>query len=606
MPFDLSALNHFPTASGVYIMKNSQGKILYVGKAKNLRQRIKQYFLQGRDTRAVIPYLITQIETIDFIIVTSEKEALLLENNLIKKHQPKYNASLKDDKSFFSLSINHKHQWPMIRVVRYKGKPPSGALYFGPYTNGHAARQTLELLRHLFPLRQCSDRELINRTRPCILHALKRCIAPCVSKCTKEEYDAFVEKVIQFLRGHDSFILQELQEELERATRNLEFEKADALLKMIRNIQITLERQRVEKADSVDRDVIGLHREGSDILLVQMLFREGKLTGTNEHFFPHNAQEESELISSFILQHYPDQNFPPHEIVIPVELEEEDILSSLISEAKKRKISIHHPIKGDKKTLLEMANQNAQAKFRQTQEKKNPKEKILMAMEEGFHLINYPEKIECFDHSNISGTEPVSAMVVFQEGEKTPKSYRKFRTREANPGDDYGALKEVLNRRYRKAKEEDNLPDLILIDGGKGHLNTALAILAQLDISTVDVVSIAKEEGKHSRGMTQEKIFITSREEPLILPMNSPILFFLQEVRDEAHRFAITFQRLRRKKKSLGSALDHIPGIGPVKRKRLLLHFGSLKRILEASVEELLKIKGISQKDVETLKNWKM
>ena len=601
MVFDTDQLARFPTLPGVYLMKNDAGKVLYVGKAKNLRVRVKQYFVPGRDGRQMVPYLTAQIVSIDTIVVSSEKEALILENNLIKKYRPKYNALLKDDKTFFSLMINHKHLWPMIRVVRFKGKPPAGNLYFGPYAHGYAARQTLELLRHLFPLRQCSDRELVSRTRPCILYDLKRCVAPCVRKCTEEEYAQLVEHVIQFLRGHDAHILKELKTQMEQASEALEFEKADRLHHTIQYIEKTLEKQTVEKAGLEDLDVIGIFREADRVALSQLIFREGKLMNAHDRFFPHNAQSDEALLSSFIVQTYTDQEQLPHRIILPIELKEALTLSGLISADKKRSCTLTNPKQGNKLALLKMAETNAHARFAREKEAKNLKEQILIEMEESFKLTNFPERIECFDNSNISGSEPVSAMVVFTDGEKDSKRYRKYKIREAAASDDYGALKEVLSRRYRRAKEEDNLPDLIIIDGGKGHLNLALDVLSSLDVSTVDVIAVAKEKSRHDRGMTAEQIFLPDESAPRILKPNSQVLFFLQRVRDEAHRFAITFQRDRRSKKSLASGLDTLPGIGPIKKKRLLRHFDSFKRILEAGPKEWKQVAGITKRDIETL-----
>ncbi len=601
MPFDVEQLKHFPTEPGVYLMKNGEGKVLYVGKAKNLRARVKQYFAAGRDGREMVPYLTAQVEVIDTVVVSSEKEALILENNLIKQHWPKYNALLKDDKTFFSLMINHKHEWPMLRIVRYKGKPPAGNLYFGPYAHGYAARQTLDLLRHLFPLRQCSDRELISRTRPCILYDIKQCIAPCVNKCTHEEYDRLVKQVIDFLRGHDAAILKELKADLEQAVEKLAFEKAERLHKTIQYIEQTLEKQKVEQAGMADIDVIALYRETDRVSLAQLIFREGKLMYSNDRFFVHNAQTDEELLSSFATQTYTDQDLIPHEIAFPVALPDAEALSQVISAGKKRHVQILHPQRGNKKSLVEMAMANAKARFFREREEASQREQILLELEERFHLTNYPERIECFDNSNISGTEAVSAMVVYTDAEKDTKQYRKYTLRHTDPSDDYGALKEVLERRYKKAKIEENLPDLILIDGGKGHLNLALEVLSALDISTVDVIGIAKEEGRHDRGMTAEQIFIPGSAKPHILKPNSPLLFFLQRVRDEAHRFAISFHRVRRKKKSLSSALDTLPGIGPIKKQRLLRHFGSLKRILAATAQQWQEVSGITQKDIETL-----
>ncbi len=277
MLFQIDQLKRFPASPGVYLMKNAAGKILYVGKAKNLRSRVKQYFAAGGDRREMVPYLTSQVAEIDTIVVSSEKEALILENNLIKKHRPKYNALLKDDKTYFSLVINHKHLWPMIRVARFKGKPPPGNLYFGPYTHGYAARQTLDLLRSLFPLRQCSDRELASRTRPCILYDMKRCIAPCVEKCTKEEYDSLVKTVVHFLRGKNVGIRKELKAQMEQAVESLQFEKADQIYQTLQYIERTLEKQRVEKAGTADLDVIGIFRQADSEVVAQLFFSEGKL-----------------------------------------------------------------------------------------------------------------------------------------------------------------------------------------------------------------------------------------------------------------------------------------------------------------------------------------
>lgn len=592
MPLDLAKIQKFPALPGVYLMKNEDGKVLYVGKANHLRNRVKQYFTPGRDGRMMVPYLTAQVEEIDVIVVTSEKEALILENNLIKQHRPKYNALLKDDKTYSSLAINHKHMWPMIRVVRNKGKPPPGNLYFGPYTHAMAARKTLELLRSLFPLRQCSDRELVSRTRPCILYDLKRCIAPCVAKCTKSEYDTYVTRVISFLRGHDSQILKGLKEEMKLAVENLEFEKADRLYQTILSIETTLEKQKVEKAGTHDLDALALARQLDRVVVTQLLFREGKLIASQDHLFPHVAQSDEEVLTSFILQEYTDKDALPPEILLPFKIQDQEILEELLQ------LKVATPERGNKKELVKMAETNAQERLKR-EETADPSEQLLMQMEETLHLLNYPERIECFDNSNTSGTEPVSAMIVYTQGKKDSKLYRKYKLKTA---DDYNSMKEVLTRRYTKAKEEDNLPDLILLDGGKGHLNLALAILSELDISTVDVVAIAKEEGKHTKGMTAEQIFLVGEKEPLMLKPDSPLLLFLQQIRDEAHRFAITFQRERRKKKTLSSVFDTLAGIGPIKKKRLLHHFGSWKRIMEATEEEWSAVKGITKRDIATLK----
>jgi excinuclease ABC subunit C len=602
MVFDPKTLDSYPTYPGVYLMRDSRQKILYIGKAINLRGRLKQYFIPGRDGRKMIPHLTRSVETIETIVVGSEKEALLLEANLIKQHQPKYNVHLKDDKRFFSLMINHQHQWPMIRVVRFKGTPPKGNLYFGPYTDALAARATLKLLRDLFPLRQCSDHELRSRTRPCILYEMKKCCAPCVNKCSKEEYSEHVEGVVEFLKGQDTPILKRLIDEREKAVESLKFEEAQKIHRMITAIERTLEKQRVEKAGSVDKDALGIFRYGEHVMLSQLIFKEGRLTASKGFSFKQLMGDDAEILTSFILQHYETLPSLPKEILVPIELPLAEMISSMTGNAKRSYPKIVHPQRGARRELVEMAAANARVKFEQYKESLEKTDQLLLKLQEECKLINFPEKIDCIDQSSLSGTEPVSAIVRFLEGKPNKKHYRTFKLKETKAGDDYGGMEEVIRRHYAKCKE---LPDLLLVDGGKGHLKRALSVLGELDISTIDVIAVAKEEGRHDKGITNEQIFLPGVSTPLILKKHSPLLFLLQRIRDEAHRFAITFQKKRRTKTTFKSELDHLMGIGPTKKKMLLSHFGSIKRILAADEEEWAALKGISKKDVETLAEWK-
>ncbi len=582
-------LDLFTTEPGVYLMKNSAGKVIYIGKAKNLRQRIKQYFVPGRDSRAMVPLLIAQVIHIDTILVLSEKEALLLENTLIKKHQPKYNVLLKDDKTFVSLMINHKHPWPQVRLVRYKGAPKEDGLYFGPYTNALAARQTYELITRLFPLRQCSDQELKRRTRPCLLYSIKRCVAPCVNKCSKEEYDQFVESTIKFLKGQNKEVLKELYKEMEKASGEMEFEKADAFLKTIRQIEhVTEQEQVVSKTKGKDTDVLGLYRHADCVIVAQLLFREGKLVGSEHFTFNEVVEEDEDLLESFILQHYKTKL--PKEILVPVKL------SGALTEIVKTQITT--PKIGEKKTLIELAIKNAQAIFKLEKNQEELKEKMLLDLQETCKLNRYPKRIECFDTSNLSGSNLVASMAAYTNGERDKKRKRLFKIRGISKPDDYAALHQVLTRRLTRAKTEDDLPDLIIVDGGKGQLNIALDVFKELDIASVDVISLAKENAKHTKGLTEERIFLPEHKDPIHLKPHSPLLFFLQQIRDEAHRTAIAFHKQQR---TIKSSLDTIPGIGPTKRQRLLKHFGSLKRIREASAEELKQVKGINLKDIENI-----
>jgi excinuclease ABC subunit C len=593
-------LAKYPKEPGVYLMKDRQSDVLYVGKAKDLRSRLKQYFAKSGDEREMIPFLIAEVHTIDVIVLQNEKQALLLENTLIKKHQPKYNALLKDDKTFISLHINTQHPWPMVRLVRYKGKPKEKGLYFGPYPHAHAARETLDLIQRLFPLRQCSNDELKRRTRPCLLYGIKRCIAPCVDLCSKEEYSGFVDSAIRFLRGQDKDILAHLRSEMKKASDALEFERAASLLQTIRGVESVLSSDKlIAKAAGQDTDVLAVHREGFDAVLSQLFWREGKLIGAEHYEFSKIASDEGDLLASFILQHY-KENLPKEILVShPVS----SSLEEALAEVCHKTIEVHHPLKGEKKQLADIALKNAKTLFHQKKSAREINEQILIELEEKCCLTRYPQKIECFDTSNISGTQHVACMVGFLDGVRDKKRTRLFHIREAQAGDDYGAMKEILTRRLKKAKVEDDLPDLVIVDGGKGQLSIANFVLHELDIASVDLIALAKESARHDRGLSQEKIFLLHKPEPIVLDKRSPLLFFLQRVRDEAHRMAIGFHRKSKKKSTLKSALDDISGIGPLKKKRLLTKFGSLKRIQEASDEEILSTPGLTRSDLRHLRS---
>lgn len=601
MSFDPSKINLFPAQPGVYLMKDKQGEVLYVGKAKNLRQRVKQYFVTGRDGRLMVPYLVAKIDHIDTIVVTSEKEALLLENNLIKQHKPRYNALLKDDKSYIALKITRDSTWPTVKIVRYRGKPEADGLYFGPYTSAQAARQTLELLNRLFPLRQCSDQELARRARPCLLYQMNRCVGPCASKCTKEEYDHHLERTIKFLRGQDKEVLKDLYEEMNSLSENLEFEKAANILRTIRHLEKTVESQHVDRPLGRDADAIGIYRYGNEVSIAQLLFRGGRLTGSCHFDFNNIAEDDHELLSSFMLQHYEKQSEIPPEILIPTIVSDPKSLEEVLSSFHHRKVILHVPQRGEKKALLDMAQANAEAIFKSKKNEQDLREKTLLEMQERLGLTHYPARIECFDNSHIAGSEPVSSLVVFTDGLKDNKRYRTYRLEIGTKPDDYAAMYEVLMRRYKKTKEENNLPDLVIVDGGKGQLKMAMKVFEDLNITGVDLIGLAKEKGRHDKGMTEERVFLPDQKEPIILKKNSSILFLLQRIRDEAHRVAISFHRKRRSKKALSSVLDDIPGIGYAKRKALLTHFGSLKKVEIATLEELRQVKGISEVNIAAL-----
>lgn len=583
-------LDSLPKEPGVYLMKDGMGKILYIGKAKQLRQRVKQYFVPGRDGRMMVPFLTCQVKAIETIVTFSEKEALLLENNLIKQHQPKYNVLLKDDKTFISLTINHKHQWPMIKVTRYRGKPKGNALHFGPYTSAFAARQTLDLMTRIFKLRQCSDRELTSRTRPCLLYSIKRCLAPCVDKCTREEYEQEVKNAIDFLKGNDQKVMNQLRKERDKASENLEYERAGALHKTIEQIEhVTRSRQSIIRSKGKDCDIFALYHEGTRHIIAKLMYREGRLIGADHFKFIELASTDEEIWESFLLQHYQEKG--PPEVLLPIQLKQQNALEEILS------LSLHSPQKGEKYHLLKLAEKNAKALFTDQQSK----EELLLDLQETCDLSHCPVRIECFDTSNISGTDLVACMVGFTDGKRDKEKTRLFKIKGVQKSDDYGAMREVLTRHYTKAKDKDELPDLTLIDGGKGQLNIALEVFKELEIASVDVISLAKEEGRHDKGLNFEKIFVPHKKDPLFLSPRSPTLFILQQIRDEAHRVAISFHRKRRSKRLIHTELDEIPGIGPKKRTLLLKTFGSVKQVKEATKEALKKIDGLNSRDIDAI-----
>lgn len=599
--FDPNQLKNYPPDPGVYLMKDEKGTILYIGKAKNLRVRLKQYFAPSGDKRAMIPLLTAQVSTIETVVTRTEKEALLLENTLIKKHQPKYNAILKDDKTYVSLMINTKHPWPRLQLIRYKGRPKEKGLYFGPYTSAFAARQVYDLLITLFPLRQCSDNELTQRTRPCLLYGIKRCIAPCTHKCTHEEYNTFVQGAIDFLKGKDKSIIKDLQTKMQQASDALEFEKAAAYHQTIQQIaHVTESKQAIVRPGAKNCDAFSLYRTQSEALIMQLIFREGRLVGSEHYPFYDIASTDEELLSSFLIQLYL-KTPPPQEILLPFTLS--PLVEEVLLELTKKTTHIFCPKKGDKRTLVTLATKNAKTTYEQERDKTELKEKLLLDLVETCKLTRFPKRIECFDTSNSSGTDLVASMVAFTDGVRDTKRTRTFKIKDIDTSDDYAAMHQVLTRRLSRAKDENDLPDLLIIDGGKGQLNIALNVLKELDIITTDVISLSKEKGRHDKGLCAEKVCIPSQKEPIALSPRSPLLFFIQQIRDAAHDKALTFHKTRRKKRVIKTALDALPGIGPTKRTRLLKHFGSLAAIQKALPEELAQVKGITQKDIQTLKS---
>jgi len=600
MPFNPSSLNLYPQQPGIYLMKDSANRVLYIGKAKNIQKRLRQYFVPQRDLREMIPFLVAQIETIETIVTLTEKDALILENNLIKRHQPKYNVLLKDDKTFISLFVT-KHKWPMIRVVRKKSKPKESGAYFGPYTNALAARQTYDLILRLFPLRQCSDAELSSRKRPCLLYDIKRCSAPCAGKCTREEYQKYVDGAIRLLKGQDKELVKELHLQMKRASELLEFEKANELLQMIQQIEHVTSVQHVDNPFAKDCDAIGLYRQADAILIALIQLREGTVIGSEHYSFHLIASDDEEAVESFLFQHYRLMANPPKEILLPFTLVNGPALEEILSEAHGRKIQLSFPQKGKKRDLIEMAERNAKALFSREQDERALREKMLLDLQETLQLVRFPRCIECIDTSNISGTDPVASLCAFVNGERDKSRTRLFRIKSSKTSDDYSSMREVLSRHFTSEKKKGHFCDLLIVDGGKGQLNCALDVFQELGIASIDLIALTKESARHDKGLTHERVYLPHKKEPILIDPRSPMLFLLQRIRDEAHRLAIEFHRKRRGKRTFQSELDDIEGIGPIKRRRLLNYFGSVRTLKAASKENLQHVDGLTRSDIERL-----
>lgn len=597
--FDPAELKKYPEKPGIYQMLGKTGKILYVGKAKNLRARLKQYFSKGGDDRPQIPFLIAQVVSIETIVVKSDQDALVLENNLIKQHKPKYNVLLKDDKTYLSLRLATDKEWPDLKLVRHRQAPKDNAQYFGPYTSAFAARETVDLLRKLFPLRTCSDRELQSRKRPCILYEMGKCVAPCVQMCTKEEYDELVKKVGRFLKGETAPVLKSLKEKMEQASKELQFEKAGEILWQIQAVEKTARRQIVQKMKDEDLDVFGFYRQASDVTLTKLVIRGGKLLSAVPYSFANTLQEDKEVLSSFLVQHYLPYQKLPAIALLPFSTGNEEELQALL----KGKMSV--PQRGERMKLIQTANENAKTTFIRERDEESVMFETLSALQEKLSLAHFPKRIECYDNSNIAGSEAVTVKVAFYDGKPFKKEYRKYIVKEASGRDDYAMMYEAIKRRLVRAeKEKEELPDLILVDGGVGQLNIASRVLKELNVSTVDLAALTKEKGRHDKGLTAEVVFRPNRKDPINLKKNSRLLFLLQQIRDEAHRFAIEFHRSRKRKSLTKSSLDGVPGIGEKKRNLLLKSFGSVKKIKEASIDQIAEVKGISKKDAEEIKRF--
>ncbi len=585
------------TQPGVYIMKAAKGQVVYVGKAKNLRARLRQYFRPGDDTRffvaaGLLARVLVEIET---MIVENEKEALLLENHLIKKHKPRFNIKLRDDKQYLVLRIDPSSSYPRVEVVR--NIKDDGARYFGPYHSATSCRSTLRTLNRHFQLRTCSDHVLETRKRVCLQYQIKRCPGPCVYPVASESYGEQVDDVIMFLSGKNQELVKRLRERMHDKAASEEYEAAAQLRDSIAAVDKSLARQNVVQEDFVDQDVFGMWRRGDLVEVVVLFVRGGKLVG--KRAFRERDQEfsDEQVIESFVQQYYQTGTLIPEEVLVPCTLDAGAVLGDWLGELRGKKVNILWPQRGQKVRLIELANKNAAASAMTRKGRDDDARAGLEKLAKRLSLRQVPERIECFDIAHISGTDTVASMVVFIDGEPDTSLYRKFKVKTV-ANNDFGAMYEVLTRRYKRAIKGDtgwDFPDLLVIDGGKGQLSSGLAAIEDLGIELgseagFDVVGLAKERDDATGTAHPDRVFLRNSKDPIQLKAHTTELYVLARLRDEAHRFANSFHRQQRKKRSLSSEIDEIPGIGPKRRKALLRHFGSVKAMRAASVEDIARV----------------
>lgn len=602
---DQKTFEDIPRSPGVYLMKNAKGEIIYIGKALNLRSRVRSYF-SGADTRHSVPFIARKAESIEWLITNTEKEALILENNLIKMHRPRYNIVWRDDKTYISLRIDAAKKFPRISIVRVRGKIKDKALYFGPYSSAGSVRETLRLLNKTFPLRTCTDAKMRSHSdRPCLQHQIKRCSAPCCNLISEEVYSQIVRNAVMFLQGRSKELIDSLTEKMNRAAERLRFEEAARIRNQIHAVEKTVEKQRVVSLRPIDRDVFGLCRKADEAQLSIMHIREGKLLESSSYEFSRVMISDRDVVSSFINQFYGSGRPIPDEIILPIRIPEKNAFEEMLTERREKKVAIFSPQKGEKGKLLEMANKNAESALAARKDEEAILAQTLALMRKKLRLTKLPTRIECYDISNIGGNLAVGSMVAFTNGRKDTSKYRRYKIKTVSQPDDYAMTREVLSRRLRRGKESGDLPDLMVIDGGKGQLNVAREILRDLEIEGIDLISLAKDKTDWKPVKPQgEKIYLPNRKDAVMLRANSPVLFLIQRLRDEAHRFAITYHKSLRKKAAFRSVLDLLPGIGPKRKKRLLRHFGSLKRIKEASLDELAAVPGMTRPAAETVSEY--
>ncbi len=601
--FDKDATAELPDEPGVYIFLGQRSEILYVGKAQSLRHRVRSYFSDRQEFRPVTALLPRHARQIDYIVTDSEKAALLLENSMIKKHAPRFNVRLRDDKTYFSLKLDLNVPWPWLQIVR-KRKHADGVLYFGPFTSALSCRRMLRFIGRLFPLRTCTDAVLNNRVRPCLSYEINQCIGPCVGLTDKVAYRRVVDDAVRFLRGKTDGILTGLRRDMAAASDALDYERAALLRDRISAISETVAQTVITGKSGGVFDVIGICCAPEGAALVLMMVRDGVLSSSLEFFFDQTHGPE-DLIRSFLGQFYGEGRPVPPEVLLPEDVADLRLLSDVLSEIRMSHVRLAVPQRGEKRRLLNLAERNAAFAWDQRLQKSDESRAVLENLQRKLGLVRLPRRMECFDISNLMGTHVVASCVSFRDGRPSKENYRRFKIRTVDGQDDFASMAEVLRRRLTRGLAEDDLPDLIVIDGGRGQLGVVVNVMSELSISTIDVIGLAKARNRPlSPGSSQEfeRVFKPGEGTPIILPQVSPEQHLLTRIRDEAHRFAITYHRRLKSKTEVTSLLEQIPGIGPQRSRSLLREFGSIAGVREATDETLCAVKGMTQGIVEQLR----
>lgn len=591
----LETVARLPEGPGVYLFHDVTGAVAYVGKARRLRDRVRSYFSKNADGRRAVRFVDRYVHEIAFVSTDSEHEAFLLENQLVKRHKPAYNVKLRDDKDFLYVRVDRSHRFPALTLARRPRGSTRDVTYHGPFANAGALRRTLRMLGGIIPLRDCTDREFASRTRPCLKYEMQRCCAPCVDLVTPADYAELLEDALDVLEGRCEGTVSRLEEAMARASAELRFEEAARQRDAIRYLRATTARQQVENSDLRDGDVIGLHRAGELAELVVLAFRRGALVSTAHHTLE-SELPDGELVAGFLLEFYGEARPVPAEVLLTCEIPDPEGLAAYLGSSRPRGVALSVPRRAGRRRLVELADRNAKEALALAVEQRGHQRRLLEALADRLALPRVPETIECYDVSNTGRTAVVASRVVFRHGEPDRSRYRHYRVKTVDGQDDYGAMKEVLGRRFRR-RDKDPLPDLLVVDGGRTHLQVAVEAAAEAGLEELALAALAKG-GRRGRAVTlgdheQERVFRPGRAEPLVMDGRSPEEYLLQRLRDEAHRFAIGHHRKARAKESLGSRLDDVPGVGPVLKKRLLTAFGGTRALARASAAEVAAVPGV-------------